>query len=467
MAAADLFKKLKANAPAIKRTTAEQRIAKLEKLRSAIIQREAAIRAALAKDFSKAGTEVEITEIVPCLVEIKETIGELHHWMKPHRVGTPLSLFGTKSEIRYEPKGVVLIIGPWNYPFQLVIAPLIAAVAAGNVVVIKPSELTDAVAKLTVELIGAVFSPDEVAVVEGDHIVTQELLALPFDHFFFTGSTKVGKIVAEAAAKHLASTTLELGGKSPAIVDETADLELTANRLVWGKFVNAGQTCIAPDYILVHESKQDALVRELGRAIDGMYGSTPDAKKSNTDFARIINKRNYDRLKGLLDDTLKAGAKVAIGGETDAGARYIAPTVVTGVTPDSALMSEEIFGPILPVLTYRQLSEVTDLVTSRDKPLALYVFSGNDDHIAEVLGATTAGGTCVNTTTLHFANSNLPFGGVGASGSGNYHGFFGFKAFSHERAVLRQGRIDMVKQLYPPYGPKVAKTLKLMRKLFT
>ena len=463
----ELFRRQQANRAAIKRTTAVERIGKLERLREAITSREAKIRDAMAKDFRKSPTEVDITEVFPVLVEIKDAIKHLARWMRPQRIETPMSLFGTHSEVLYEPKGVVLIIGPWNYPFQLVIAPLIAAVAAGNCVIVKPSELTAHTSKLLVELIGDVFKEDEVAVVEGDAVETQKLLALPFEHFFFTGSTRVGKIVAEAAAKHLASTTLELGGKSPAIVDDSADLDLTAKRLVWGKFVNGGQTCIAPDYVMVSESKEKPLVDALKSAITDLYGASEADRKKSADFCRIINDRNFDRLKGMLDATVKSGAKVEVGGDTDASERYIAPTVLTNVKPDMAVMAEEIFGPILPVLTFKSLDEVAPFITARDKPLALYMFGNDERRIDDVIASTTAGGTCINNTLIHFANQNLPFGGIGASGQGNYHGFYGFKAFSHERAVLRQGRIDLLKQVYPPYTGKVQRMLKWMTKLFT
>ena len=458
-----LYKAQRANQAAVKRSTAEQRIAKLEKLRDAIRAREPAIRKAMFDDFRKSASEVDLTEVYASLVEIKDAIHHLRKWMKPASVSTPLSLFGTKSWVHYEPKGVVLIIGPWNYPFQLCIAPLVAAIAAGNCVIVKPSELTEHTSKLLVELLGATFEPAEVAVVEGGPAETGRLLALPFDHFFFTGSTKVGKIVAEAAAKHLASTTLELGGKSPAIVDETADLETTARRLVWGKFVNGGQTCIAPDYVMVAEGRKDALVAELVKAIGHMYGKDP---KASPDLCRIINSRNFDRLKKLLDDSVSAGAKVEVGGDTDAAERYIAPTVLSNVTAEHAIMSEEIFGPILPVLTYKELRDVPEFITARDKPLALYVFSKSEHAIDTIIENTTAGGTCINNAVIHFANSNLPFGGVGASGMGNYHGLFGFKAFSHERAILKQGSIDLLKTVYPPYGEKVAKMIKTMFRFF-
>jgi aldehyde dehydrogenase (NAD+) len=386
--------------------------------------------------------------------------------MKPQRVPTPMALLGTQSWVQYEPRGVVLIIGPWNYPFQLVIAPLVAAIAAGNCVICKPSELTEHTSALLAELIGATFSDDEVAVVEGGPAETQRLLALPFDHFFFTGSTRVGRIVAEAAAKHLATTTLELGGKSPAVVDDSADLATTANRLVWGKFVNAGQTCIAPDYVLVSEQRRAALVDELRRSIAAMYGASDDDRRKSPDLCRIINARNFDRLKKMLDDSVGQGARVEVGGGSDAGERYIAPTVLSNVSLDAPVMAEEIFGPILPILTDTTRDEVPPLITARDKPLALYVFAQDQRAIDAVLAGTTAGGSCVNNAMIHFANPNLPFGGVGASGSGSYHGMYGFKAFSHERAVLRQGRVDVLKSVYPPYGPKVTRMVKWMFKLF-
>ena len=462
----ELFERQRANQHTVKRSSAAQRSAKLMRLRDAIVAREQQLRDALYKDFRKNPAESELSEVVPVLVELKDAIKHVDDWMRPHKVATPMTLLGTHSSIVYEPKGVVLIIGPWNYPFQLVIAPLIAAIAAGNCVIIKPSELTPATSHLLAELCAAVFAEDEVAVVEGDHVVAGKLLALPFDHFFFTGSTKVGRIVAEAAAKHLASTTLELGGKSPAVVDDSADLHAAAKRLAWGKFVNAGQTCIAPDYILVSEGREAALVDALRSAIAETYGSTEEERKQSADLCRIINGRNFDRLKKLLDDSVAQGARVELGGQTDAQDRYIAPTILTNVKADTAIMSEEIFGPILPILTYKSFDEVAPFITARDKPLALYVFGEDDRRVDRLIAETTAGGTCVNNTLIHFLNHNLPFGGVGPSGVGNYHGFFGFKAFSHERAVLRQGRLDMFKQLYPPYTNKVEKVLTWMRRIF-
>jgi aldehyde dehydrogenase (NAD+) len=462
-----LFEAQRGHQAAVKRTTAAQRIAKLQKLRAAIVARESAIHDALFKDFRKAPAEVELTEILVSLVEIKDAVKNLKKWMKPQRVPTPFTLLGAKSWIMYEPKGVVLIIGPWNYPFQLVVAPLVAAIAAGNTVILKPSELTPHTSALLAEMVREVFPPEEVAVVEGGPAETQRLLALPFDHYFFTGSTRVGRIVAEAAAKHLASTTLELGGKSPAVVDDSADFATTADRLVWGKFVNAGQTCVAPDYVFVSERRQADLIGELRRSIQQMYGATDEAQKSSADYPRVINDRNYERLAKMLDDSVTQGARVEVGGDKDPSERYIAPTVLSGVKAESPVMAEEIFGPILPILTYKNLDEVPAFVTARDKPLALYMFGKDQAAIDSVVDRTTAGGTSINTTVIHVANPHLPFGGVGPSGLGSYHGIFGFKTFSHERAVLRQGWPDMLKDGYPPYTEKTSKLIRLMKKLFT
>ncbi|MGE5182457.1 MAG: aldehyde dehydrogenase family protein [Acidobacteriota bacterium] len=464
---AELFERQRANQAAVKRTTAGQRVAKLERLRDAILARERDIQEALAADFKKPPLEADITEIVPTLMEIKEATRHLHRWMQPQKVKTPASLVGTHSAVLYEPKGVVLIIGPWNYPFQLAIAPLVAAIAAGNCAVVKPSELTVHTSRLIAELLGSLFADDEVAVLEGDGAIAQQLFALPFDHFFFTGSTRVGRIVAEAAARHLASATLELGGKSPTVVDDSADIATAARRIAWGKFVNSGQTCIAPDYVLVSEHRERALVDALRTSIEELYGASEADRRQSPDLARVINTRNYERLTKLLDETVLQGARVEIGGEVDAGERYISPTVLTGVRPDAPVMSEEIFGPILPVLTYKSFDEVVPFITARDKPLALYVFGDNPHRVDQVIAGTTAGGTCVNNTLVHFANHNLPFGGVGPSGTGNYHGVYGFKAFSHERAVLWQGRLDLLRQIQPPYGPKVKRVVSWMRRLFT
>ncbi|MBI3555541.1 MAG: aldehyde dehydrogenase family protein [Deltaproteobacteria bacterium] len=457
----ETFRKQRSHQPVVKLSIVEERIEKLKRLREALIARTPELKKAIYADYRKSPTEVDLTEVYPCIVEINHAIRNLKSWMAPARVSTPRSLFGTRSEVRYEPKGVVLIIGPWNYPFSLVINPLVSAIAAGNCAIIKPSELTQNTSRFLKDFVGKLFKDKEVAVFEGDVSVTTALLTLPFDHIFFTGSPRVGKIVMEAASKNLSSVTLELGGKSPVIIDESADLAKAADRLTVAKFINAGQTCVAPDYIYVHEKMQGELVTQLKAAIANRYGSNPEDRRKNPDYCRVINSRNFSRLSQVLDESVKAGAKIEIGGERNESERYISPTVLTNVTVESPIMREEIFGPLLPVLTYRSLEDVYRYLRAQgeEKPLALYIFSEDRGRTEELLLNTTAGGTCVNQAILHLANPNLPFGGTGHSGVGSYHGVFGFRAFSHERAVLRQGRIDTFKMLYPPYTDKVVKMI--------
>ncbi len=457
----ETFRRQRAHHPVVKLSIAEERIEKLKRLREALIARTPELKKAIYADYRKSPTEVELTEVYPCIVEINHAIRNLKDWMRPTRVSTPRSLFGTRSEVRYEPKGVCLIVGPWNYPFSLVINPLVSAIAAGNCAIIKPSELTAATSHFIKDFLGKLFKDKEVAVFEGEVAVTTSLLELPFDHIFFTGSPRVGKVVMAAAAKNLSSVTLELGGKSPVIIDESADLAKAADRLTVGKFINAGQTCVAPDYIFVHEKKLEKFVTELKGAIASRYGVTPEARQGTPDYCRVINSRNFTRLSQLLDESVKAGAKIEIGGDRNESERYIGPTVLTNVTVESPIMREEIFGPLLPVLAYRTLEDVYRYLHAQgeEKPLALYIFSADRSRTEEMLLNTTAGGTCVNQAILHLANPNLPFGGTGHSGVGSYHGHFGFRAFSHERAVLRQGAIDTFKMLYPPYTEKVVKMI--------
>jgi aldehyde dehydrogenase (NAD+) len=449
--AARLFALQQTNRWRVARTTARERRATLGRLGAAIAARRGEIAAAAYADFRKAPAEVEVTEIHPVLAEIGLTRRHLARWMRPRRVRTPLLLFGTRSEIRHEPRGVVLILAPWNYAFSLVVAPLVAAIAAGNCVILKPSEKSPATSAFLRRFIGEVFDESEVAVVEGGAEAADALLELPFDHVFFTGGTRIGRKVMAAAARHLASVTLELGGKSPAIVDETADVRAAAERIVWGKFVNAGQTCVAPDYVLVHASRAAAFVAEARRTLAARYGGTPEAHAGNPDFCRIVDVGHFERLADLLARSVAAGAVVEAGGATVAGERYVAPTILSGVGFDAPLMEEEIFGPILPVLTYADIDEALARMRPLGKPLALYVFSRRRATVEHILANTTAGGTSVNTTLLHYGNPHLPFGGVGNSGQGNYHGAFGFRAFSHQRAVLRQREPSLARFLFPPY----------------
>lgn len=461
------FQRLQANRWKMAQTTAEERIARLKKLRDAILRRTPELEAAMWQDFHKPAAEVTITELQPVLAEIQHTIKHLKGWMKPKKAPTPLYMFGTKGYVKYEPKGTVLILAPWNYPFNLFINPLVAAVATGNVSMMRPSDKVQATAKFMKSLVEEVFPPEEAVVFTGPSSIGNIMLELPFDHVFFTGSPNIGRTVMGAASKHLASVTLELGGQSPVIVDETADVDAAADRLVWGKYVNGGQTCIAPNHVYVHESKQAAFIAAAKAAIARSYGETDEARKASADFAHIVDDRNHKRLVGMIEASVAAGAKIETGGQADASQRYLAPTILSGVTESMPVMAEEIFGPIMPVITYKSLDQAIAAIQARPKPLALYIFSNNKANIEKVLMQTTSGGTTVNNTLLHFANGDLPFGGVGESGQGNYHGFFGFRQLSHERAVLYQKKPASAKMFYPPYTDKVKKMANMLTGLLT
>jgi aldehyde dehydrogenase (NAD+) len=408
---------------------------------------EAAIISALAADFAKPPFETYATEIAILQSEISFLLKNLRPWVKPRRVKSSLLNFPSRDAIYPEPYGVALVIGAWNYPFQLTLSPMLGAIAAGCCAILKPSELTPATSGLIARLIREHFPPEYLTVAEGGPQVSQALLELPFDKIFFTGSVPVGKIVARAAAQQLIPVTLELGGKSPCLVDETADLAVTAKRIVWGKFLNAGQTCVAPDYVLVQESVQEPLLAHLKQTIAQFYGPAP---MQSPDFARIINDRHFQRLQKLL-----ANAHVSTGGETDPNSRYIAPTVLSGVTWDHPLMQEEIFGPLLPVLPFKTLPEAIAQVNAQPKPLALYFFSRNKAAQAQVLAQTSSGGACINDTISHLTNPYLPFGGVGTSGHGTYHGKASFEAFSHHKSVLHKPSRPDLPFRYPPYGDKL------------
>lgn len=442
-------------------TSAAERISRLRKLHSHILANRKKIQQALHLDFGKPASEVDITEIYVVLSEIRHVIRHLKRWMKPTKVRPTLAMSSTRSEIHYEPRGVVLIIAPWNYPFNLSLGPLVSAIAAGNCAIIKPSEYTPNTSSLIRQIVSEVFEAREVAVIEGAVSVSQALLELPFDHIFFTGSPAVGKLVMEAAARHLTSITLELGGKSPVIIGETANIDDAAQKIVGGKFANCGQTCVAPDYLLVARKVLPQLVNSLKRQIEKAYGQDEAERQASEDFARVVSQKHFARLKGLLEDALGNGASLEIGGITDPGQRYIAPTVLTDIGHGSALMSEEIFGPILPVLAVDSIEEAITIIQKKAKPLALYIFSSRQDEIDAVLSQTSAGGSCINEVAIQFLHLNLPFGGVNNSGIGNSHGIYGFKAFSHERAVLRHHRFSPLKLLFPPYKGLTKKLIDL------
>jgi aldehyde dehydrogenase (NAD+) len=442
-----------------------ERRAKLDALERAIRAHREDVIAALAADFSKPREEVEATEILPTLSELKHARSHMAAWSRPLRVATPPTLLGSRSEVRYEPKGIVLILAPWNYPFYLLMTPLIAALAAGNRAIVRSSEKVPHATAAMATIVREAFGAQDVAFAEGGIDVAEQLLRLPFDHIFFTGSTRVGKIVMRAAAEHLAGVTLELGGKSPAFVSADGDVQLAAERIAWGKFMNAGQTCVAPDYVLVHESQERAFVERTIACVEKMYGRSEEDRAHTPDLCRLVNDGAFERLEGLLEATVAEGARVELGGARDRAQRYIAPTILTGVRFTSPMMADEIFGPILPVLTYRSLDEAIAQVNSRPKPLALYAFAAKRT-ARRIVEGTSAGGTAINDVVVHLANPNLPFGGIGASGVGNYHGHFGFRAFSHERAVLYQGRRSAVALLYPPYRKATRTVLALMDRFF-
>jgi aldehyde dehydrogenase (NAD+) len=449
----------------IAQTTAAERKRKLIALREAIVRHRGEIAQAIHDDFGKHPTETELTEIQLTLTELKDAIANVNRWMRPRRAGTPMHLFGTRSEIRREPKGVVLIMAAWNFPFALLIAPLVPAIAAGNCAILRPSEKVPATNRVVARILAELFDESEVAMVEGGPAVADALLALPFDHIFFTGSTKIGRVVMAAAARTLASVTLELGGKSPALVDETADIELAAERIAWGKFASSGQACVAPDYALVHRSCAPAFVAATKRVVARFFGEDEDARAASPDIARVVDRAAAERLARLIEDAARRGATVECGGRWDIATRYVAPTILSGVDEAAEIMLDEIFGPVLPVLTYGTPEEAYHIINSRGKPLAMYVFSRREQNVEAVLRNTSAGGTLVNHTLLHLANPNLPFGGVGESGFGNYHGEHGFLAFSHQRAVLRQGPFTMTQWLYPPYGPRTERLVRWLDRI--
>jgi aldehyde dehydrogenase (NAD+) len=439
----DLVASLRARFDSGETRPIEWRLDQLKKLESVLRDNEAALSAALGADLRKPEIEGYMMDIGVVATEIAEMRKKLKSWMKPQRTATPIAIQPAKSFIVREPLGVVLIIAPWNYPVQLAMAPLAAALAAGNVAVVKPSEMTPHTSGVLSKLIAQTFAPDVVACVEGGVQETTALLAERFDHIFYTGNGRVGRVVMQAAAKHLTPVTLELGGKSPCIVDAECDLEVAARRIAWGKFVNCGQTCVAPDYVLVHPSREEELVKLLAKNIREFYGDDP---QRSPDLARIVSDQHVDRLAKLMES-----GTATVGGQVDRADRYIAPTILQNVSPESPVMQDEIFGPILPILPVANIDDAIRFVNQREKPLALYVFTSRQEVEDAVLARTSAGGVSVNTVVWHVGNFHLPFGGVGESGMGAYHGRHGFETFSHHKSVLKKSTKVDPKLAYPPY----------------
>jgi len=455
-----IFQAQKSKSISLRNEKYKDRLNKVLKIKSWIKSNRSSIKDALYADFKKPSAEVDITEIIPVLEAIREIKANLKRWMMPRQVSTTLLTIGTSSHIRYEPKGVALIIAPWNFPFNLVVEPLVHALAAGNTAILKPSEITPATSTLINKMVSELFTEDEVAVFEGGPDVSNQLLKFPFDHIFFTGSPRIGKIVMKAAAENLASVTLELGGKSPAIIDQSADIKDAALKIAWGKFINNGQTCIAPDYILIHRSMEQKFLSSLKEMVVKLFDGEKKGIQNSPDYARMITSQHASRSQALIEDSLATGAKVEFGENNLPEERYISPTLLSGVDKNAKVMKEEIFGPILPVIAYDDLEEAIEKINNKEKPLALYIFSRNKKPINQILKSTSSGTVCINDTVIHFAHSKLPFGGVNHSGFGKAHGRYGFLAFSNQKPVLKQRvGFTVFRPLYPPYNKRVNKIL--------
>jgi aldehyde dehydrogenase (NAD+) len=437
------------------KTNIDYRKEKLKKLLHCIEDNENEIVQALYDDFKKPAFEAVLTETNYVISELKDTIKNIHKWAKPEKIFPSILNFPSTDYIYKEPYGKLLIIAPWNYPFQLALCPLVSAVAAGNQVVIKPSELTPKTSAIIAKIIASIFHPNHVEVIEGGVETSQNLLSQRWDYIFFTGSVAVGKIVAQAAAVHLTPVTLELGGKNPCIVDETANLKLAAKRIVWGKFVNAGQTCIAPDYILIQKDMKKKFVNYLQDEIIAAYGAKPD---QSPDFARIVNTKNWNRLVSLIEPE-----KVIFGGQTDEASCYISPTLIDEYSIDSLIMKDEIFGPLLPILSYESEADIHVIISKYEKPLSLYLFTTNDSFAKKIIQTYSFGGGCINDTVIHFANKRLPFGGVGHSGIGAYHGSLSFEVFSHRKGIVKKANWMDLTLRYAPYKNKLATIKKLLK----
>jgi coniferyl-aldehyde dehydrogenase len=444
--------------------TLSQRLDRLVRLRAVIADNEARFEQAISADFGhRSSTETAIAETLLVLGEIKHAAKHLKKWMAPQRVSTALQFMPAKNRLIPQPLGVVGIIAPWNYPLQLTLAPAVAALAAGNRVMIKPSELVPRFSALLKEVIAAKFDATEMIVTDIDDDIAKTFASLPFDHLMFTGSTRVGRLVAEAAGRNLTPITLELGGKSPAIVDRSADLGEAAERIAYGKLLNAGQTCIAPDYALVPEASVQDFASKLEGNMRRMFGTDPD----NKDYTSIVSDRHYQRLEGLVADAAAKGARIMQAAKPDDPAwkskRKFPPTIILGVTPDMTIMQEEIFGPLLPIIGYRSAAEPISYINRHDRPLALYWFGKDDAARDEVLARTISGGVTVNDCLFHFTQINQPMGGVGASGTGAYHGEWGFRALSKLKPVFYRSPFNRLADLYPPYGAKIARLEKMLR----
>jgi aldehyde dehydrogenase (NAD+) len=449
----EVFEIQKAHSLSLRTSTAEARIEHIRRLHDWILAHRQDIRDALFADYKKPNIETDISEIYPAVSEARHTIKSLKGWMRTKRVPTPVTFLGTKAHIQYEPKGSSLIMAPWNYPFNLAICPLISALGAGCTAMIKPSEMTPHTSALIKRMIDELFNRNHVCVIEGGLEESQLLFAKPFDHTFFTGSPMVGKIVMKAAAEHLGSVTLELGGKSPVVIAKDADLKDAARKIASTKFINCGQTCVAPDFVMIHSSKRDEFVANLKEALETLYLQEGNGVEESPDYGRIVNSRHFDRLNSLVEEARNNGATVAFGGINIPGENFIEPTILTHVKPSMMVMQDEIFGPILPIVDYDDLDKALAFINTMPKPLALYAFSKSDKKLSYIFHQTSSGGAVANDCVLHFIHPELPFGGVNNSGIGKSHGHFGFLEFTNQKGVLKQ-RVGFtaVTPLFPPYN---------------
>ncbi len=463
----EVFTLQKQNLPALNRTSTGDRLSKLKAIERFLMDKDQQekLKQAMHEDFRKPGVEVMISEVSVVLQQIRHIKKNLRRWLQPQLAETPLPMIGTKSYNLYEAKGNCLIIAPWNYPLNLSIAPLAYAIAGGNAAIIKPSEMTPHTSAFVQEMIESLFPSEEVAVFNGDKEVAQALLELPFNHIHFTGSPQVGKIIMRAAAEHLASVTLELGGKSPAIVDRTAPIKATAEKTAWGKFFNNGQTCIAPDYLLIEASVKEEFVSAFQQVVKKMYDSEGKGVQQSPDYSRVVNDRHFKRIKHLIEDAVKKGAKVVTGAKFDEAERYIAPTLLDNVTEEMDIMQEEIFGPVLPIRTFQSQEDVIRIIKARPKPLSMYIASRNRQFVNHIIDETSAGGTVINDYLLGYSNPDVSFGGVNNSGIGRAFGKKGFEEFVNARAVIKR-QFGTLKMLYPPYTNGVKRIVAFITKWF-
>ena len=462
-----LFAQQQAHAQQWRQSSLRERKKLLQRFREAILSHREIIRQAVMADLGKPAAEADLSEVYPVVSEINHVISHVDAWARPVKVDAPLTMLGTRAEIRYEAKGVCLIIGPWNYPFMLALGPLVSCLAAGNTAILKPSEYTPKTSAVIAELVRSFFPRELVTVVEGGIEESTALLRLPFDHIFFTGSPAVGKVVMRAAAENLTSVTLELGGKSPTIIDETARLDDAVKRISYGKWLNNGQSCIAPDYLWVHERVKDAFVQKLKETVVQQFGQRTAITPQSPDYARVINDKNFQRLDQLLQEAVQRGATVEWNGPMDAGQRFFHPVILSGVPLEARIMQEEIFGPIMPILTYTDEDEAIRHINAQPKALALYVFTTRKSFFEKVMAQTSSGTACLNDCVLQFVHPNLPFGGVNNSGIGKAHGEAGFRAFSNEKSIVKQKNgFASPYALYPPYNQRVRKVLDILIKWF-